>query len=218
MPIEQLHRAAPDLRAQVRVAQRHLDRRVAHQLLHRLQWNAAHHQMRSERVPQDVPGDLAQPGPSARAPDRPLALVLLEGAAGLLAEDELASKVPLRLAGEPEVTALRDAGLYRPPIGRGLPCSAPAAVWLDVEPHPPVRVGRVRLDLNDDLVAEPIPAQGPTPSVQLILAKKNAHIRTSCGSCSGFKANGARVTLERGKSDGAGSFDRAAGPVRVTAR
>src|SRR5205823_3134525 len=48
MPIEKLHRTAPDLRAQVRVAQGHLDRRVAHQILHRLEWDALHHQVRSE--------------------------------------------------------------------------------------------------------------------------------------------------------------------------
>ena len=67
--VQQLDRIAPDVGRQMRVAHRHLDRRVSHQLLHRLERHAPHHQMRGEGVPQDVPADRPQARALARTPD-----------------------------------------------------------------------------------------------------------------------------------------------------
>ena|SRR2546425_4540270 len=94
-------------RRQVRIAHRHLDRRVPQQLLHRLERHAPHHQMRCEGVPQGVPADPAQTGTLARAPEGPLALVLLQLPAPLGTEDQLGAQMPLRLEALERVVAER---------------------------------------------------------------------------------------------------------------
>ena len=59
----------------MRVAHRHLDRGVAEQLLHRLERRSAHHEVRSERVPECVPSDPSKPLVAAIGPDGRDALV-----------------------------------------------------------------------------------------------------------------------------------------------
>src|SRR5260370_773565 len=58
-------------------------------------------------MPQGVPADLAQAGALARAPEGPLALVLLQLPATLGAEDQLAAQMPLRLEALERVVAKR---------------------------------------------------------------------------------------------------------------
>jgi hypothetical protein len=96
----------------VRIAHRHLDRRVPQQLLNRLERHAPHHEMRCEGVPQGVPADPAQAGALARAPEGPLALVLLQLAAALGAEDQLAAQMPLRLEALADAVGLTDRDRY----------------------------------------------------------------------------------------------------------
>jgi hypothetical protein len=91
----------------VRITQGHLDRRWPISSCTAFSGTALINQMRSEGVPQDLPGDLAQPGPSARTPHRTLSLVLLEGAAGVVAEDQLTLNVPVRLERRERVAAER---------------------------------------------------------------------------------------------------------------
>ena len=104
-------------RAQVRVAHRHLDRRVPEQLLHAPDRRAPHHQMRSERMPEDVPTDLPEPGQPASTPERMLRLVPMKQSPVRPRKDELALQVPMRLERpdhvEPERYLARSSVLRR---------------------------------------------------------------------------------------------------------
>src|SRR5262249_10210330 len=73
-------------RAEVRIAHRHLDRRMTEELLNDLERNPSHHEMRCEGVPERMPADPAQLCCSARAPERPLALRLAERRPTLVTE------------------------------------------------------------------------------------------------------------------------------------
>src|SRR4051794_13189385 len=81
----------------MRVAHLHLDRGVPEQLLHHLHRRPTHHEVRSERVPKDVPADLTEPCLAAGAPERMLDLVLLPHPPRGVAEHERPPKVPLGL-------------------------------------------------------------------------------------------------------------------------
>jgi hypothetical protein len=50
-PVQELHGIAPDVGREVRVAKRHVHRRVAEQLLHSLERHAAHDEVRTKRDP-----------------------------------------------------------------------------------------------------------------------------------------------------------------------
>jgi|SRR6266496_2114201 len=94
--VQQPNDVSPYVGTEVRVAHRHLDRGVAEQLLDRLERRTAHHEVRSEGVPQYVPSDPAQAGLLARAPQGPLADALGQHPPPFVAEHQLASKVTER--------------------------------------------------------------------------------------------------------------------------
>jgi len=56
-PVQELHGIAPDVRREVRIAERHLHGGVGHQLLHGLEPDAAHDEVRGEGVPEHVPAE-----------------------------------------------------------------------------------------------------------------------------------------------------------------
>ena len=58
--IEELDRVAFDAGTQVRIAHRHLDRRVTEELLDSFQWHAPHHEVRCKGVPERMPAEVAQ--------------------------------------------------------------------------------------------------------------------------------------------------------------
>ena len=70
---------------------------VPEKLLDRLQRRAAHDEMRREGVTKDVPADEPDPGALAGGPERPLAAVTGQHVPGLVAEDQLATKMTVRL-------------------------------------------------------------------------------------------------------------------------
>src|SRR5262249_62299980 len=95
------------VRAQMSVTHRHLDRGVTHQLLNRLEGSAAHCKMARERMSQRVPAELAQPRPAANSAEDPLHHLDGERQATLLAEDEWAGKMAVRLQGRCDLLVQR---------------------------------------------------------------------------------------------------------------
>lgn len=90
------------------IAHCHLDRGVAEQLLNRFERRTAHHEVRSEGVPQHVPSDPAQAGLLARAPQGPLADALRQHPPLLVAENQLAAKMPVTLERRQHLVVERD--------------------------------------------------------------------------------------------------------------
>ncbi len=79
----------------MRVAHRHLDGGVAHQLLDGLEWSATHRQVAREGMAQAVPANLSQPRSSARPSQWLSSRLIRKASTSFVAENEVALQMTM---------------------------------------------------------------------------------------------------------------------------